>query len=702
MAAGLNLQPQTVNGRLKLDLSNQGLTSIPDEVFNITDLEILNVSNNKLTNIPDAINRLQKLHWLDAERNMLRKLPRGICSLSNLEVLIVSNNELSSLPPELAKMKKLTKLYIHDNYLKEIPPVVCSMSNLEVLTVDELEQLQNLWYLSLSNNNLRTLPSTMRHLHNLREVYLRNNQFETLPEVLCELPEMEKLDIRNNQIARLPSSLHRADNLEDLKVAGNPLRYPPQYVCDHGTRAILIYLKQEAERRNLHPDNTTEATRGHSPNRLWTSYGRLYFPEQPYLGHGGFASVEMAYHPDWKQNIAVKRLLPHHQILGSERELLYSEARKLNVGSRSAYVISLLGVCLEPHFAIVMPYMENGSLGELLALRDVDVPWALRWRMAHEISLGMTFLHNQDPKILHCDLKTENILLDGDFHVKISDFGQSKWKSQSRVLTGTSPKGGTVTHAPPEFLSDINLVPTAKFDVYSFGVLLWEIITRDEPYKHATKAELISVAVTQGQRPDMSLVPTQPQDVNTVSKLMQRCWRQRPNDRPSFKDREGLQALGKVSLTISDFGQSKWKSQSRVLTGTSPKGGTVTHAPPEFLSDINLVPTAKFDVYSFGVLLWEIITRDEPYKHATKAELISVAVTQGQRPDMSLVPTQPQDVNMVSKLMQRCWRQRPNDRPSFKECEDELRDVTNSSSKEDVLKAIIRLQKKALKHKHSV
>ncbi|XP_078583393.1 receptor-interacting serine/threonine-protein kinase 2-like [Branchiostoma floridae x Branchiostoma japonicum] len=301
------------------------------------------------------------------------------------------------------------------------------------------------------------------------------------------------------------------------------------------------------------------------------SYGRLYFPEQPYLGHGGFASVEMAYHPDWKQNIAVKRLLPHHQILGSERELLYSEARKLNVGSRSAYVISLLGVCLEPHFAIVMPYMENGSLAELLALKDVDVPWALRWRMAHEISLGMTFLHNQDPKILHCDLKTENILLDGDFHVKISDFGQSKWKSQSRVLTGTSPKGGTVTHAPPEFLSDINLVPTAKFDVYSFGVLLWEIITRDEPYKHATKAELISVAVTQGQRPDMSLVPTQPQDVNTVSKLMQRCWRQRPNDRPSFK-----------------------------------------------------------------------------------------------------------------------------------ECEDELRDVTNSSSKEDVLKAIIRLQKKALKYKHSV
>ncbi|CAH1251060.1 RIPK2 [Branchiostoma lanceolatum] len=264
-------------------------------------------------------------------------------------------------------------------------------------------------------------------------------------------------------------------------------------------------------------------------------FDRLDFPAESYLGHGGFAAVARARHRDWKQEVAVKRLLSQ-PTEGSERPLLYSEARKLNLGGRSTCIISLLGVCLEPHFAIVMPYMENGSLARLL--RDVDVPWALRWRMTHEISLGMTFLHCQNPQILHCDLKAENVLLDDDFHAKISDFGLSKWRTESRVVTSTSPTGATITHAPPEYITDINLVPTTKFDLYSFGVLLWEIITRRKPYENAMNSALIELAVRRGQRPDMGLVPTNVPDVDTVSQLMQTCWSQNPDDRPSFMECE--------------------------------------------------------------------------------------------------------------------------------------------------------------------
>ncbi|XP_078583826.1 receptor-interacting serine/threonine-protein kinase 2-like [Branchiostoma floridae x Branchiostoma japonicum] len=264
-------------------------------------------------------------------------------------------------------------------------------------------------------------------------------------------------------------------------------------------------------------------------------FGRLNFPAESYLGHGGFAAVVKGYHRDWKQDVAVKCLL-HGKTEGSQQPLLYSEARKLNLGGRSTCIISLLGVCLDPNFAIVMPYMENGSLAGLL--RDVDVPWALRWRMAHEISLGMTFLHCQNPQILHCDLKSENVLLDDDFHAKISDFGLSKWRTQSRIVTGTSPTGATITHAPPEFITDINLIPSTKFDVYSFGVLLWEIITRRKPYENAMNSALIKLAVRDGQRPDLRFVPTNVPDVGTVSQLMQRCWRQNPEDRPTFQECE--------------------------------------------------------------------------------------------------------------------------------------------------------------------
>ncbi|CAH1251186.1 LRRIQ4 [Branchiostoma lanceolatum] len=762
MAAGLNLQPERyADGLLYLDLSDQGLTSIPEEVFDITDLEFLDVSNNKLTSIPEAIGRLQKLYRLDADGNKLTSLPQaigslqkltqlyiddnqltevppGVCSLSDLEVLGVGRNRLSTFPPGVEKLRKLTKLgindnqltevppgvcslsdlgwlnvsnnklspflpgveklqklthlYIHDNQLKEVPPGVCCLSNLEVLSVgpnpirhlpddvtrlvrlkildvvgcqfeefprqvfqlktleklyagscefdivpDELGNLQHLWFLALEYNLLRTLPSTMSHLHNLRVVQLWNNKFDTFPEVLCELPAMEKLDIRNNNITRLPTALHRANKLKDLDVSGNPLTYPPQDVCEQGTGAIMAFLKQEAEKderilqafnrlsvkvkqtqwkplaRSLGlssramdaikasapvdvPDQvyltlvqwrekegetaTLSALEQHlrdldfqqlaeqlsrtprapdftghesevgavggegsdDPQNRYPSvtvdskFPIIHFErleEQSFLGRGGFAYVKKARHLDWRQDVAVKCLLTR-QIEGSERDVLYSEARKLKLASTSDHVISLLGVCLDPNFAIVMPYMENGSLAQLL--RDVDVPWALRWRMAHEISLGMTFLHCQNPQILHCDLKAENVLLDGDFHVKISDFGLSKWKMESRVVTQTSPEGSTITHAPPEYFLDINLIPTPKFDVYSFGVLLWEMVTRTQPYGNAVNSALIRLAVTSGQRPDLTPIPTDREDVTSVSELMQTCWSQNPEDRPPFND----------------------------------------------------------------------------------------------------------------------------------------------------------------------
>ncbi|CAH1266933.1 ANKK1 [Branchiostoma lanceolatum] len=277
-------------------------------------------------------------------------------------------------------------------------------------------------------------------------------------------------------------------------------------------------------------------------------FQRLDFPKESHLGTGGFGTVRKAYHRDFERDVAVKSLLTGQIHGSSEQDLLYSEARKLQLAGESPYVISLLGVCLEPHFAIVMPYMTNGCLAGLL--RDVDVPGALRWRMAHEAAMGMVFLHSQKPQILHCDLKAENLLLDDNFHVKISDFGLSKWKDHSQIVTSKSPRGDTITHAPPEHLEDINCVPTDKSDVYSFGVLLWEIVTRDRPYKHAVNSAHIGAAVTEGQRPDMTVIRTDLHGAERVCELMNRCLSQLSKDRPSFE--ECVQHLYDVNSRSSD------------------------------------------------------------------------------------------------------------------------------------------------------
>ncbi|CAH1251192.1 LRRIQ4 [Branchiostoma lanceolatum] len=681
----------------ELYIHNNQLTEVPPGVCSLPNLEMLSVRNNKLSTFPPGVEKLQKLRDLRINDNQLTEVPPGVCSLPNLEALNVSNNKLSTLPPGVDKLQKLRELYINGNQLTELPPGVCSLPDLEVLAIgpnpirhlpddvtrlarlktldvhscqfdefprqvlqlktleklyaggcrfdsvpDELGNLQHLWFLSLDHNLLRTLPSSMSLLHNLRVVQLWNNKFDTFPEVLCELPAMEKLDIRWNNITRLPTALHRADKLKDFDVSGNPLTYPPHEVCEQGTGTIMAFLKQEADEKDERilqafnrlsvkvkqtqwkplarslglsnramdaiktsaPDDVPDQVyqtlvqwrekkgeaatlsaleqhlrdldfqqlaeqiarihrvggiyfTGHEsevgavggegfddPQNRYPSvtvdskFPIIYFErleEQSILGRGGFAYVKKARHLDWRQDVAVKCLLGS-KIEGSEQEVLYSEARKLKLASKSDHVISLLGVCLDPNFAIVMPYMENGSLAGLL--RDVDVPWALRWRMAHEISLGMTFLHCQNPQILHCDLKAENVLLDGDFHVKISDFGLSKWKMASRVVTQTSPEGSTITHAPPEYFLDIYLIPTPKLDVYSFGVLLWEIVTRTEPYGNAINSALIRLAVTSGQRPDLSLVPTGLREVDTVCQLMQTCWSQNPEDRPTFQECE--------------------------------------------------------------------------------------------------------------------------------------------------------------------
>ncbi|XP_027004421.1 receptor-interacting serine/threonine-protein kinase 2 isoform X2 [Tachysurus fulvidraco] len=186
--------------------------------------------------------------------------------------------------------------------------------------------------------------------------------------------------------------------------------------------------------------------------------------------------------------------------------------------------------------------MTNGSLDELLHEKTMYpvVAWPLRLRILYEIALGVNFLHNMTPPLLHHDLKTQNILLDGEYHVKIADFGLSKWRQLS-ISKGSGSKpaemGGTVIYMPPEeYEPNKTRRADVKQDMYSYAIIMWEVLSRRIPYEDATNPMQIMFSVLRGSRPDTGLdsVPGDIPGRETLINLMSCGWTANPDERPSF------------------------------------------------------------------------------------------------------------------------------------------------------------------------
>uniref|UniRef100_A0A8D2PD02 Receptor-interacting serine/threonine-protein kinase 2 n=1 Tax=Zosterops lateralis melanops TaxID=1220523 RepID=A0A8D2PD02_ZOSLA len=211
--------------------------------------------------------------------------------------------------------------------------------------------------------------------------------------------------------------------------------------------------------------------------------------------------------------------------------------------ARFSYILPILGICNEPEFlGIVTEYMSNGSLNQLLHGKDAypDIPWCLRFRILYEIALGVNYLHNMNPPLLHHDLKTQNILLDDEFHVKIADFGMSKWRvismSQSRSESSL-PEGGTIIYMPPEDYNPSQKTrASVKHDIYSYAVIMWEVMSRKQPFEEVINPLQIMYSVSQGQRLDLS-ERSLSMDIphrGLIIRLMESGWAQNPDERPSF------------------------------------------------------------------------------------------------------------------------------------------------------------------------
>ncbi|VFQ96531.1 unnamed protein product [Cuscuta campestris] len=138
-------------------------------------------------------------------------------------------------------------------------------------------------------------------------------------------------------------------------------------------------------------------------------------------------------------------------------------------------LVRLLGYCNEgQHHILVYEYMSNGTLANFL-FGDLRPSWSERVKIAIGIAHGLTYLHDEcSTQIIHCDIKPQNILLDDQYNARISDFGLAKILMLNESRTQTCIRG-TKGYVAPEWFRNNKV--TVKVDVYSFGVLLMEIIT---------------------------------------------------------------------------------------------------------------------------------------------------------------------------------------------------------------------------------
>ncbi len=232
----------------------------------------------------------------------------------------------------------------------------------------------------------------------------------------------------------------------------------------------------------------------------------------------------------WKgQKVAIKELkaqgVPQEALEDMLQEgLVMMQLRHLNV-------MHVHGICTQQgHYSLIMQFIPEGSLEDLLKKHHIDLSWKRRVTIALRISRGMQYLHTN--KILHRDLKSPNILLEANDNPRITDFGLVKVKTATATIVAQRDEGcGTILFMAPELFEQKATFRSAS-DVYSFAMVLFEIAARQMPWINVpglTQASLMR-AVCTGKRPD---IPER--TLPGFTEIMKRCWAQRIEDRPNFE-----------------------------------------------------------------------------------------------------------------------------------------------------------------------
>ncbi|KAL6649257.1 hypothetical protein ACP70R_013481 [Stipagrostis hirtigluma subsp. patula] len=240
------------------------------------------------------------------------------------------------------------------------------------------------------------------------------------------------------------------------------------------------------------------------------------------IGLGSYGEV---YRADWNgTEVAVKKFLDQ-DFYGDALDEFRSEVRIMRRLRHPNIVLFMGAVTRPPNLSIVSEYLPRGSLYKILHRPNCQIDEKRRIKMALDVAKGMNCLHTSVPTIVHRDLKSPNLLVDNNWNVKVCDFGLSRLK-HSTFLSSKST-AGTPEWMAPEVLR--NEQSNEKCDVYSFGVILWELATLRMPWGGMNPMQVVGAVGFQDRRLDI------PKEVDPlVARIIYECWQKDPNLRPSF------------------------------------------------------------------------------------------------------------------------------------------------------------------------
>jgi hypothetical protein len=246
------------------------------------------------------------------------------------------------------------------------------------------------------------------------------------------------------------------------------------------------------------------------------------FTTENAIGSGGTAIVYFGRDNRTGEQVAVK-CLRASKLDGLHLKIFQRELAMLASASHPT-LVKFIGATDSPPFSIVTNWEGGGSLWDELHQRKALNRTQLAI-VAIDVARGLRFLHSR--QILHRDLKSLNVLLSEDGQARICDFGFSRKLTSGKRMTNQI---GTSQWMAPELLIG-NSAYDGAVDVYAYGILLWEIVTKLIPYGEMPMIEIIQEVVENDLRPVI------PAGISVkLTKLMKNCWARNPEDRPTFAE----------------------------------------------------------------------------------------------------------------------------------------------------------------------